>query len=78
MRRFAFHRWYQCGNFPRIDAPTLILWGDQDAYLVSRLTEDLEPWVADLRVEHLRKASHWIQHDEPEWVTQKMLAFIRS
>lgn len=60
-----------------IPVPTLLIWGERDLYLSVRLTEGLEPWVPNLRVERLPEASHWVQCDFPERVNQLMLDFLR-
>jgi pimeloyl-ACP methyl ester carboxylesterase len=60
----------------RVTAPTLLLWGERDRYLSLRLTEGLEPWVPDLRVERIPDASHWVQNDAPERVNVALVAFL--
>jgi pimeloyl-ACP methyl ester carboxylesterase len=60
-----------------IAAPTLLVWGEQDRYLVPRLTEGLESWVPRLRVERLR-ASHWVQKDASEEVNRLLIDFFRE
>lgn len=60
----------------RMNVPTLVIWGDQDRYLVRGLSERLEAWVSDLRVEHLPAASHWVQHDEPAAVNAFLTSFL--
>ena len=60
----------------RIDAPTLLLWGERDPYLVERLTEGLEEWVPDLRVARLPDAGHFVQADAPEEVNRRMIEFL--
>jgi pimeloyl-ACP methyl ester carboxylesterase len=59
-----------------ITVPTLLLWGERDRYLGRRLTEGLEPWVQNLRIERLPDASHWLQNDAPEWVNRLLLEFL--
>lgn len=59
-----------------VPVPTMIVWGDQDRYLERSLTEGLERWVPDLRVEHLPAASHWVHHDEPRRVNQLLVRFL--
>ena len=60
----------------RIDAPTLLVWGERDRYLVPELTRGLEPWVTNLRVERLPRATHWVQHDEPETINRLLTVFL--
>ena len=62
----------------RIDVPTLLIWGERDRYLVPELSDGLEPWVTNLRVERLPSATHWVQHDEPETVNRLLLRFLTS
>ena len=54
-------------------APTLLIWGVQDAALVPELTDDLDAWVPDLRVERIADSSHWVQHERPDLVTRLVL-----
>jgi pimeloyl-ACP methyl ester carboxylesterase len=56
-----------------IDAPTLLIWGDRDKYLVPGLADDLGRWVPHLRVERLPAATHWVQHDEPARVNALLI-----
>lgn len=58
-----------------IPMPTLLIWGERDNALVPELTEGLEGWVPDLRVRRLPRASHWVQHDEPEKVSRWLVEF---
>ena len=57
-------------------APTLVMWGERDWYLVPSLATGLDEWLADLRVERFPRASHWLQHDEPERVNELLVEFL--
>ncbi|MBX0323689.1 alpha/beta fold hydrolase [Halomicroarcula sp. F13] len=59
-----------------VHVPTLLVWGEQDAALDVRLSEGLEEWVPDLRVERLPDASHWVQFDAPERVTDLLVDYL--
>ena len=43
----------------KIEAPTLVIWGEKDRYLSSEVAEPDRAWVPNLRVERLPNASHW-------------------
>lgn len=59
-----------------IQAPTLVIWGEDDRYLGPGLAEPDRDDVPNLdRVERLPGASHWVYHDEPERVTQLLTEF---
>jgi epoxide hydrolase 4 len=59
-----------------VKAPTLVIWGQRDAYLGEELAEPEHDDVPNLeRVERLPEASHWVHHDEAERVTQLLTEF---
>src|SRR6266436_2304698 len=59
-----------------ISAPTLVIWGQDDAYLGSELAEPHRDDVPNLdRVERLPDASHWVHHDQGERVNQLLIDF---
>jgi pimeloyl-ACP methyl ester carboxylesterase len=60
-----------------VRAPTLIVWGDRDRYLVPQLADGLEQWVPDLRVVRLPHASHWLHHEAPRRVNPLLVDFLR-
>ncbi len=57
----------------RITVPTLVLWGARDVALTREMAPASVELCDDGRLEILESATHWIQHDEPEWVTQRLL-----
>jgi pimeloyl-ACP methyl ester carboxylesterase len=61
-----------------IEAPTLLIWGERDPYLGVSLTEDMEQWVPNIRVERIADASHWVQVDAWERVNELMIGFLRE
>jgi epoxide hydrolase 4 len=63
----------------RVDAPTLVIWGERDRYISRELAEPDRADVPNLeRVVRLPDASHWVQHDEPERVSQLLIEFFGS
>lgn len=60
----------------RIDAPTLLIWGEQDRHLDIGLSQDLERWVPNITVEYLPDASHWVMADAPEDVERLVVNFL--
>jgi pimeloyl-ACP methyl ester carboxylesterase len=63
----------------RIEAPVLVIWGEQDRFLSRRLAEPPRHWVPNLLcVERLQDASHWVAEDRPQKVNALLLAFLRS
>jgi pimeloyl-ACP methyl ester carboxylesterase len=66
------------GERRRIECPTLLIWGAADKSLGVELTEGLERWVNDLRVELIHEASHWVQVEAPERVNELLVDFLRA
>ncbi len=60
----------------RIAVPTLVMWGMRDESLVTELLDGLEQWVPKLEIERFAAATHWIVHEEPARVTERLAAFL--
>jgi pimeloyl-ACP methyl ester carboxylesterase len=58
---------------PRIQVPTLILWGRQDPHI----SYEMAPLSADLcdeaRLVTFEDATHWVMHDKPQEVSREMI-----
>jgi pimeloyl-ACP methyl ester carboxylesterase len=67
----------QAHTLRRVDAPTLVIWGERDRYLGRELAEPDRAWVPDVRVERIAEASHWVQADAPQRVTKLMVDFLQ-
>ena len=61
----------------KIEAPTLVIWGEKDVFLSQNLAEPSPLWVPNLRVERLPDASHFVAEDRPERVNSLLLDFLR-
>jgi pimeloyl-ACP methyl ester carboxylesterase len=58
-----------------VACPTLVLWGERDAYLRGETLVGLDRYVPDLRVERFPNATHWLPVDEPEAVSERLAAW---
>jgi pimeloyl-ACP methyl ester carboxylesterase len=67
-RAAARHPGKLAGPWPRIETPTLIVWGEADAALGLELLDGTERHVRDLTVRRLPGVSHWVQQEAPEAV----------
>ncbi|HVG99353.1 MAG TPA: alpha/beta hydrolase [Miltoncostaeaceae bacterium] len=62
---------------PEITVPTLIIWGEGDAYMGTELLERTAATVTGpLRVERLPGVSHWVQQEVPDRVNELLLGFL--
>lgn len=64
-------------DLPPIEVPTMIIWGEADAYMSPILLERSAAKVAGpLRIERLPGVSHWVQQEAPERVNQLLVDFL--
>jgi epoxide hydrolase 4 len=61
-----------------IEAPTLVLWGDRDGSFRPSCLKGLAHWVPRLQLEHVPEGGHWLQLEQPEFVAERLLAFLGS
>jgi pimeloyl-ACP methyl ester carboxylesterase len=61
-----------------VDIPTLVLWAMEDAALLPELVDGLEEYVSKLTLEKVPGASHWIIHERPAFVAERIGAFLRQ
>ncbi|PTY08456.1 alpha/beta hydrolase [Opitutaceae bacterium EW11] len=59
-----------------IPVPTLALWGDQDPALLRSNLHGLGAFVPRLTVRRHPTATHWIVHEEPDWVNENIREFL--
>ena len=55
-------------GFPKIETPTLMIWGEEDAALGIETTRGTEEFVSQLTLRTLPGVSHWVQQEAPEKV----------
>ncbi len=64
-------------EFPKIAAPTLILWGDRDFALGTELTRGMRPYFSGpFTLRYLPGISHWVQHEAPGKVNELLIRFL--
>jgi len=57
-------------GYPRIDTPTLMIWGEEDTALGKETTYGTEEFVSNLTLRYLPNVSHWVQQEAPEKVNE--------
>jgi epoxide hydrolase 4 len=63
---------------PRIHVPTLVLWGERDAFLEAEGVTASAELCDDARVERLADATHWLHHEEPARVNAALIGFLAA
>lgn len=75
---------YYRANFPdvlaepvvKIDAPVLMIWGEQDVAIDIANTRGYGPLVRDFTLVTLPDASHWVQQDAPDAVNAALVGWM--
>lgn len=62
-----------------VTAPTMILWGEEDAFLKPHLAQDCQRFVvAPFEVNWVSHCGHWVQQEAPQTVNRALLDFFRK
>jgi epoxide hydrolase 4 len=60
----------------RVMMPHLVLWGEEDKALRPSCLTDLGSFCTDLKIETIAEADHWIIHQQPDAVVQRIRQFL--
>jgi pimeloyl-ACP methyl ester carboxylesterase len=60
-----------------VDIPTFVMWGLNDPALPNELIEGLDEYISDLTLERVPGATHWIIHERPQFVAERLEAFLK-
>ncbi len=61
-----------------VTCPVLVLWGRRDRVLGAELAAPPPDLVPNATVEVVEHATHWLQHDAPDLVNARLLAFFEA
>lgn len=62
----------------RLQVPVLIVRGDEDPFLSAEISERLSEDIPGARLVRTATASHYLQIDEPEWLVEELLKFMKG
>ena len=81
----AMINWYRAATRYRtpfsdrtVRVPTRILWGERDRFLMAEMAQESLRYCSDGELFTFAEASHWLQHEEPDKVSQLLVEFFRS
>jgi pimeloyl-ACP methyl ester carboxylesterase len=81
----AMLNWYRAARYqdrkeeyPPVEVPTLMIWGEEDSALGKELTLGTEKHVKDFTVRYLPGVSHWVQQEAPEQVNEILEEWLRT
>ncbi len=64
-------------DWPKISAPTLLVWGELDVALGKELTLDMEPlFTGPFDIKYVPMSGHWVQQEQAELVNGYLLDFL--
>lgn len=65
-------------EIPKIEVPTLMLWGEDDVALTKESTYGTDEFVTDLQIRYLPRVSHWVQQEAPDVCNAMIGAFLQG
>jgi pimeloyl-ACP methyl ester carboxylesterase len=65
-------------GYPRIETPTLMIWGERDTALGKETTYGTDRFVSHLTLHYLPNVSHWVQQEAPETVNRLLLEWLSA
>ena len=66
----------KAGAWPKIEVPTLLLWGDADTALSVRTTDGTAAFVSNLTLRVFPSVSHWVQQEAHAAVNAEILTWL--
>ncbi|MEG5139030.1 MULTISPECIES: alpha/beta fold hydrolase [unclassified Microcoleus] len=71
--------WHWGQKLEPVTVPTLVLWGEEDAFLSHKLVEGLDRLItAPFKLKLIPNCGHWIQQEAPQTVNRELLSFLRN
>ncbi|MBI4608053.1 MAG: alpha/beta hydrolase [Candidatus Rokubacteria bacterium] len=66
-------------EYPKISAPTLVIWGSRDHFLGQELTRGMRRnFSGPFRIAYLPGVSHWVQQEAPDRVNRLLIDFFKA
>ncbi len=62
----------------RISVPTLLIWGAKDRFLGQEMAQPSVDLCEDGQLVFIEEATHWVQHEEAQWVNELVDKFFKS
>ncbi len=59
-----------------VTVPTMMVAADADPVLPPGLTDGMDRWVPDLRVEVVKQCGHWTQQEHPNAINELLVSFL--
>jgi len=59
-----------------VRVPTLVIWGEQDKYLLTGNLEGLEQFVPVLTIKRVPDGTHWVIHEQPQAINRLIREFV--
>ena len=66
------------GASGKVEAPTLVIWGEQDGSFPVACLNHLEDWVPNLSMHRELQSGHWLVREQPELVAGLIAQFLKQ
>jgi pimeloyl-ACP methyl ester carboxylesterase len=65
-------------KYPKVNVPTLIIWGRNDATLSAEMAQDSVEMCNQGKLTILNDATHWLHHEKPDEINRLILGFVNQ
>ncbi len=65
-------------TLPKLDIPTICIWGENDAFAPPSIGKQLEPMLPKVKFHWIPRANHQAQNDQPEICSKIIIDFLDS
>jgi epoxide hydrolase 4 len=65
-------------DWPILETPTLMIWGEKDTALGKELSYGTQTYVRNFQIHYISNSSHWVQQEQPQLVNQYMREWLAS
>ena len=78
----AMINWYRAHKYNKLPTPVLIqlpvllIWGENDAYLITKMAGESIDKCKNGKLEIIKGASHWVHHEQPQLVNKLIHDFV--
>jgi pimeloyl-ACP methyl ester carboxylesterase len=75
--------WYRAHKYNRLASgdirlPVLLIWGENDAYLITKMAKASIDKCTNGKLEIIKGATHWVHHEQPEVVNELIHDFVKK
>jgi pimeloyl-ACP methyl ester carboxylesterase len=73
---YRAHKYNKAANHHLIQLPVLLIWGENDAFLMTKMAAESINKCKNGKLEIIKGATHWVHHEQPQLVNKLIYDFV--